>query len=107
MGMMGAGVQLRTLRSYLDPFDRLTSCCNQYNAHGAASDGCRYPAEDANKSNVSIIVTNVGADFTSLGSFNPPMAFGNLMLSMPDHFPLHALSWSRLAFVGCRIQDRH
>lgn len=37
---------------------------------------CRYPKEDANVSNISIVVTNVGADFTKLGSFNPPQAFG-------------------------------
>ena len=46
----------------------------------------RYPKGDANVANISIVVTNVGADFTKLGSFNPPQAFGENLA--PD---IHAL----------------
>lgn len=56
----------------------------------------RYPKGDANVANISIVVTNVGADFTKLGSFNPPQAFGEI--SVPDiHTLLEPLMASDLS----------
>ena len=51
-------------------------------------DPCRYP-EAGTDTNVTVIITNVGADFTSLGSFGSAEGFGsNLVSSMDRSFLL-------------------
>ncbi|KAK9794914.1 hypothetical protein WJX73_005447 [Symbiochloris irregularis] len=46
--------------------------------------------------NISVIVTNVGADFTSLGSFGDAQGFGeNLVSSMDRSFLLRTPEWTR------------
>lgn len=64
-----------------------------------------YPAEDANKSNVSIVVTNVGADFTSLGSFNPPQAFGEALVNSMDRSFLGKAVWGHADDLKAGIQE--
>lgn len=45
--------------------------------------------------NISVIVTNIGADFTSLGSFGDAQAFGeNLVSSMDRSFLLRTPKWT-------------
>lgn len=64
-----------------------------------------YPAEDANKSNVSIVVTTVGADFTSLGSFNPPTAFGEALVNSMDRSFIGKAVWGHAADKQGGIQE--
>lgn len=52
------------------------------------TDLCRYP-QAGTDTNVTVIITNVGADFTSLGSFGSAEGFGsNLVSSMDRSFLL-------------------
>ena len=45
--------------------------------------GGRYP-QASTDTNVTVIVTNVGADYTSLGSFGTPESFGANLVSQMD-----------------------
>ena len=54
----------------------------------------RFP-EGNTETNVTVIVTNVGADFTSLGSFGEAQGFGeNLVSSMDRSFLLKTPKWT-------------
>ena len=56
---------------------------------------CRYPEGEISNVNVSVVVTNVGADYTKLGSFGTASAFGeNLVASMDRRYLLRS-SWNR------------
>ncbi len=51
-------------------------------------DLCRYP-EGGTDTNVTVLVTNVGADYTALGSFGSADSFGeNLIASLDRSFLL-------------------
>jgi hypothetical protein len=53
-----------------------------------------YPEGEISNTNVSVVVTNVGADYTKLGSFGTASAFGeNLVASMDRRYLLRS-SWN-------------
>jgi hypothetical protein len=54
-----------------------------------------YPEGDIDSTNVSIVVTNVGADFTKLGSFGTPSAFGENLVASMDRRYLARSAWGR------------
>lgn len=53
----------------------------------------RYPEGDIDSTNVSIVVTNVGADFTKLGSFGTASAFGENLVASMDRRYLARAAW--------------
>ena len=57
-----------------------------------------YPdASNPNRASVSVVVTNVAADFTSLGSFGTPDAFGQTLVNGLDRSYTAKASWGRPA----------
>jgi len=55
--------------------------------------GCRYPEGDLD-TNLTIVITNVGADFTRLGSFGDAEQFGGTLVAQMDRSYLNR-SWNK------------
>ena len=54
---------------------------------------CRYPEGDL-ETNLTVVITNVGADFTRLGSFGDAEQFGGNVVAQMDRSYLNR-SWSK------------
>lgn len=54
---------------------------------------CRYPEGDLD-TNLTIVITNVGADFTRLGSFGDAEQFGGNVVAQMDRSYLNR-SWNK------------
>ena len=54
---------------------------------------CRYPEGDLD-TNLTIVITNVGADFTRLGSFGDAEQFGGQLVAQMDRSYLNR-SWNK------------
>ncbi len=54
---------------------------------------CRYPEGDLD-TNLTIVITNVGADFTRLGSFGDAEQFGGTLVAQMDRSYLNR-SWNK------------
>ena len=63
---------------------------------------CRYPEGDLD-TNLTIVITNVGADFTRLGSFGDAEQFGGTLVAQMDRSYLNR-SWNK---PKTPVQARH
>ena len=54
---------------------------------------CRYPEGDLD-TNLTVVITNVGADFTRLGSFGDAEQFGGTLVAQMDRSYLNR-SWTK------------
>ena len=71
----------------------LTDHVLQFMVHMLVAHLCRYPEGDL-ETNLTVVITNVGADFTRLGSFGDAEQFGGNVVAQMDRSYLNR-SWSK------------